>query len=503
MRNSELPGGKAQSLSMKSAPTRPESITDCNLAQARANSAFRIPHSELYTDVLCDSRQVTPGALFVAIAGTQQDGGRYIAEARAKGAAAIMGATEDCDIRVEHPRLAFAEACAAHFGQPSEHLLLCGITGTNGKTTTAWLLRDMLAQGGLLPGLLTTVAVEWQGHSAEADRTTPDARTLQATLAQMVEADCRAAVMEVSSHAIDQERIGATRFALCAFTNLTQDHLDYHKTMEAYFEVKARFFLEHMDAPAVINVDDPYGKRLLTLLIERGHRHLFPYAPTSVPATFTANGTDATITLGGRTLSFHTPLCGRYNLANLLCAATCAHALGVSADAILCAITSAHPRWGRLETVAEGVFVDYAHTDDALINVLSTLREITTGRILCLFGCGGDRDRTKRPKMAKAVDQWADVAIVTSDNPRTEDPQAIINDILPGFNRLVPIVEVDRRQAIRQALALRQKDDILLIAGKGHETYQEINGIRHPFSDAEEVRTALRSTSQLPGGVLY
>ncbi len=448
--------------------------------------------SMTYTDVVCDSRTVTPGALFVAIPGTAADGARFIADARQRGAAAVMGTTADCDIRVADPRAAFAHACAEHFHHPSEQLLLCGITGTNGKTTTAWLLRDMLAQGGLLPGLLTTVAVEWPGHNEEAARTTPDARTLQATLSVMVTAGCRAAVMEVSSHAIDQARIGSTRFALAAFTNLTQDHLDYHKTMDAYFEVKARFFLDRLTTPAVINLDDPYGKKLFDRLQAAGHTRLYPYAVSQVEATFTATGTEATFRLGDRTLHFHTALCGKYNLANLLCAATSAYALGVTPDAILCAITAAQPRWGRLEQVAPRVFIDYAHTDDALCNVLSTLRDVTPGRLICVFGCGGDRDRTKRPKMAAAVDTWADEAIVTSDNPRTEDPMAIIAEILPGFNRLAPRVEPDRAQAIAQALRRQGRDDVILIAGKGHETYQEINGVKHPFSDADCVRRLLQ-----------
>ena len=444
-----------------------------------------------YSDVVCDSRAVTPGALFVAIRGARDDGQRHIAEARARGAAAVMGDSPACDLRVSSPREAFAEACAGHFGRPSERLALCGITGTNGKTTTAWLLRDMLAQGGLLPGLLTTVAVEWPGVSHAADRTTPDARTLQQTLAQMAGAGCRAAVMEVSSHAIDQARVGACRFAVAAFTNLTQDHLDYHGTMEAYFATKARLFLEHSEAAAVVNADDPYGKRLCGLLRQAGRTNLFPYSPSAVPAVFSPGGIEASFSLGGRTLAFRTSLCGRYNLANILCAATAAHALGVSADAILCAIAAAKPRWGRLEAAAPNVFVDYAHTDDALANVLGALREIARGRIFCVFGCGGDRDRTKRPKMAAAVDAAADVAIVTSDNPRTEEPLAIIRDILPGFSRLEPLVEPDRREAIRRALALRGPEDVVLIAGKGHETYQEINGVKHPFSDAEVVRQLL------------
>ncbi len=444
-----------------------------------------------YTDVVCDSRQVIPGALFVAIPGTQVDGTRYIAEARAKGAAAVMGSASDCDIVVEHPRQAFAEACAQHFGLPSEQLLLCGITGTNGKTTTAWLLYEMLAQGGLLPGLLTTVAMQWPGYSAPADRTTPDARTLQATLAQMVAAGVRAAVMEVSSHAIDQARVAATRFALAAFTNLTQDHLDYHGTMEAYFATKARLFLEHPEVPAIINADDPYGRRLIEMLQARGHQRLYPYSASSLKADFTTSGIEAEMMLGGRTVAFRTALCGRYNLANLLCAATAAYALGVSADAILSAIVSAQPRWGRLEPVASGVFVDYAHTDDALINVLATLRPLTRGRLICVFGCGGDRDRTKRPKMAAAVDAWADIPIVTSDNPRSEAPLAIINDIVPGFRVHTPIIEPDRRAAIGRALALKNQEDVVLIAGKGHETYQEIKGVRYPFSDAQVVQESL------------
>ena len=446
-----------------------------------------------FSDVTCDSRQVKPGALFFAIPGTHDDGQRYIAEARARGAAAVVGACAGCDRRVENPRAAFAEACADFFGRPSEALALAGITGTNGKTTTAWLLRDMLAQGGLQPGLLTTVAVQWPGYEAPADRTTPDARTLQETLARMVRAGCRAAVMEVSSHAIDQARVGACRFAVLAFTNLTQDHLDYHGTMEAYFAVKAGLFLANLQTPAVVNVDDPYGRRLFEALRGAGHRALYPYSPGEVAASarFSAEGIEAKLRMGGRTLDFHCALCGRYNLANVLCAATAAQALGVNPEAILSAIAEARPHWGRLEQVAPRVFVDYAHTDDALANVLSTLREITPGRLICVFGCGGDRDRAKRPKMGAAVDRVADLPIVTSDNPRTEEPAAIIAEILPGFSVHMPVVEPERLEAIRRALALQGPADTVLIAGKGHETYQEIRGVKHPFSDAEAVRRCL------------
>jgi UDP-N-acetylmuramoyl-L-alanyl-D-glutamate--2,6-diaminopimelate ligase len=271
---------------------------------------------------------------------------------------------------------------------------------------------------------------------------------------------------------------------------LTQDHLDYHQTMEAYFETKAAFFLANRDVPAVINVDDPYGKQLFDRLQAEGHAHLYPYAASTLPATFTATGIDASITLGARTIHFHTALCGRYNLANILCAATAAYALGVSADAILMAICEAKPQWGRLEPICPRVFIDYAHTDDALTNVLSTLKECCNGRLICVFGCGGDRDKTKRPRMAAAVQALADVAIVTSDNPRTEDPEAIIHDILAGFTTATPIVEIDRRKAIAHALQLQAEEDIVLIAGEGPEPYQEINGIKYPYSDAEAILVA-------------
>lgn len=450
-----------------------------------------------YSDVVSDSRLVTPGALFVAIPGVHTDGAQFIRQAREKGAAAVWGCTPECDRYHPNPRLAYAQACADFFKNPSEDLLLCGVTGTNGKTTTTLLLRDMLAQGGLLPGLLTTVAIEWPGYSAPASCTTPDARALQATLRQMADARCRAAVMEISSHAIDQNRIAGCRYAVLAFTNLTQDHLDYHGTMEAYYQTKATLFRDHPDVPAVINQDDPYGKRLIAELEAAGHSRIYPYSPSAIQAAFSPEGTEAAFTLGGRSLAFRTALCGRYNLANLLCAATAAHALGVTTDAILCAIAAAKPRWGRLEAAAPGVFVDYAHTDDALTNVLSTLRELTRGRLICVFGCGGDRDKTKRPKMAAAVERIADIILVTSDNPRTEPPEAIISDILTGFSPgATPLIEPDRRRAIQRALALRTPEDIVLIAGKGHETYQEIMGVRHPFSDADIVRNYTAPTCQ-------
>ncbi len=443
-----------------------------------------------FTDIVCDSRQVTPGALFIAIPGTHDDGSAYIHDARQKGAKAVWGTSSLCDKIIDAPRKVFAEACAAHFNHPSRDLFLCGITGTNGKTTTAWLLQSMLAQGGLLPGLITTVEIQWSGHTQTANCTTPDARTLQSTLAQMRSAGARACVMEVSSHALTQERVSATSFAVTAFTNLTQDHLDYHGDMETYFQAKAQLFLRHPDAHTIINADDPYGQRLL-MMLKPTHPRLYPYTLKDVKATYSPLGTTLTLSLRGRTFTLQTPLCGPYNVQNILCAATCALALGVSPDAITYALSSATPRWGRLEPVAPHIFIDYAHTDDALKNVLTTLRTFTPGRIICVFGCGGNRDTTKRPRMGAVVDQYADLAIITSDNPRNEVPEAIIADIIPGFTRQAPIIEPDRQAAITRALALRQPGDVVLVAGKGHETTQEVMGTKYPFSDATAIKDAL------------
>lgn len=440
-----------------------------------------------FTAITVDSRQVIPGALFIAIPGVHQNGAAYIADARQRGAKEVWGQTPDCDKIITSPRETYAACCAEFFNAPSRQLLLCGVTGTNGKTSTSLLLRDMLAQGGLLPGLITTVATQWPGHDEPSQWTTPEAHHLQSTLRQMVDAHCRAAVMEVSSHAIDQARIAATSFAITAFTNLTQDHLDYHQTMENYFQTKAKFFIDTPEAKAVINMDDPYGQRLYQHLLSLGRTNLYPYSLQNIPATFSANGIHATLTLGNRTISFQTKLCGRYNLSNILCAATAAHALGVTPDAILMAITQAQPQWGRLQPILPNIFIDYAHTEDALANVLSTLKPLCKGRLICLFGCGGDRDKTKRPRMAAAVERYADIVYVTSDNPRTEDPLAIIHDILPGFKLLTPIIQPNRREAIAHALKHRHPDDIILVAGKGHEPYQDIMGVKHPYSDQETI----------------
>lgn len=449
--------------------------------------------------VQCDSRQVKPGDLFVAQPGPKQNGADFIQAARQAGAIAILGETEACDIRVTDARLALGIIDSAFHGDPSHHMAICGITGTNGKTTTAWLLRDMLAQGGLIPGLQTTVMREYPDVSEPSDRTTPGALELQTLFGAMRTAGCRAVSMEVSSHAIDQQRIAGTRFALRAFTNLTQDHLDYHKTMEAYYQVKRSFLAAAGDAPVVINSDDTYGRRLQQ---ELDGRHLVTYSLHDTTADVWAEITQLAFTHTAFTLhfsnglSYHviSRLVGEYNVSNMLCAAASAYALGVWPEVIVTALTEARPKWGRLEQVAPGVFVDYAHTDDALRHVLTTLRALLNhGRLICVFGCGGDRDRTKRPLMGRAVSETADYAVVTSDNPRTEDPNAIIAEILPAMSCAYE-AEPDRLRAIHHALQLKHSEDIVVIAGKGHETYQEIHGIHHPFSDRAVVEEFYATT---------
>lgn len=462
------------------------------------------PHGTIlppFRAVQCDSRCVQCGDLFVAVSGCIEDGARFATAAREAGAVGVVGEDDIADWRVANARQALALLVAASYDYPSRHLLNCGITGTNGKTTTAWLLRDMLAQGGLYPGLLTTVSVSYPGYEEEAERTTPDAIELQRTFAQMHKAGCKAAVMEVSSHAIDQHRIGACAFAVKGFTNLTQDHLDYHKTMENYYAVK-KAFLTDGNVPIVINMDDAYGRRLCAEL--KG----IPCLTYGLTAESDVYADHLVLTADGATFDLHFPirhgvqlnyhvhtrLTGRYNISNILCAVAMATTLGVWPEMIVTAITEAKPKWGRLECVAPRVFIDYAHTDDALAQVLSTLREVTPGRLICVFGCGGDRDRTKRPKMGCVVAEKADVMIITSDNPRTEDPATIIQEIEQGIleaRRQTPStyrVVMNRGDAIDVALSLQGADDTVLIAGKGHEPYQEINGVKYPFSDIDHVK---------------
>ena len=466
-----------------------------------------VPDGLQVRGVVCDSRKVRRGDLFVAIPGTAADGMQYAAQAIERGAVAVVGEPAaalrgfPAWVAVPDARVALANlACAVH-DHPSRALDVFGITGTNGKTTTAVVMREMLVRGGRNPGLLTTVEYQLGDRSIPADRTTPDAPTLQSMLAEMRDVGHDSAVMEVSSHALDQRRVDGMRFAGAAFTNLSRDHLDYHKTFEAYFAAKRRLF-EFLVAEgagvAVVNVDDAWGRKLQAWLTECA-RPVITYG-TSAAADVASS--ELELSSRGTRFSLHTPwgtrvvrshLLGRCNVANLMCAAALCGGAGIDLDPLVEAMESCRPMWGRLERVpvpgGADVFVDYAHTDDALSNVLTTLRELTVGRLIVVFGCGGDRDRGKRPAMGRIAAELADHCIVTSDNPRTEDPAAIIDSIVAGMPAgATRDVEQDRGRAIVAALAMGVPGDVVLIAGKGHESYQEIGRRTVAFDDREAIR---------------
>jgi len=485
-----------------------ELIEKCELAEGAA-----LPAGEA-VGVSCDSRRIRAGEIFVAVSGNSEDGARYAAAALAKGAAAVVtqappptGAARWIQVRDARRTLARL-ACALH-GHPSRAMDVYAITGTNGKTTTCWLTRDMLRAAGKQPGLISTVQYEYGDREIKASRTTPDACELQGLLAAMRAAGCDAVAMEVSSHAIDQQRVGGVRFAAAAFTNLSQDHLDYHGDMESYFRVKERLFLDlaadHPGATAIINGDDPYGRRLIAELPARGLAVVsYGFAPDAAygasDVKLDAEGARFTLRTPAGSAAVHARLLGRYNVANMLCASALAMQAGATLGCVVSVLEGARPRWGRLERVATplpaAVFVDYAHTDDALDKVLTALREIVTGRLIVVFGCGGNRDRGKRPLMGRVAAAKADVVILTSDNPRKEKPLEIIHEIEAG----IPAghayeVQPDRHEAILAALRQGRAGDVVLIAGKGHETSQEFDNRSISFDDREQVRLLARQVA--------
>ncbi len=481
-----------------------------NLCDALSITMGTTPSVEI-SGVAFDSRCVTPGAVFVAVDGNRDKGSRYIGDAIARGAVAII--SEDAPpatlpagvswLRVPSSREALAQAACAFYGNPSRDMAVYAVTGTNGKTTIAGLVRDIVEASGVTCGLLSTVEIAYPGHLEEASRTTPDPVTLQRDLAAMRDAGCGAASMEASSHALDQSRTGGVRFAAAGFTNLSQDHFDYHDGFEAYFAAKTRLFSQlgagNPGAPGVINADDPFGRRLLSMLPAMGVRPVSYsiYDDADIVARevrIDVGRTSFTLHAGGRTAEIHSRLLGRYNISNMLCAAGMALGTGVSFDVVCEALRAATPRWGRLEKTAEyngaAIFVDYAHTPDAIGKVLGALREITVGRLIIVFGCGGDRDRAKRPQMAAIAAEMADFTVLTSDNPRTEDPNAILDDAEKGLiGRTADYIRVtDREKAIQAAIGRARPGDTIVIAGKGHENYQEICGVKHPFDDRAVVR---------------
>ncbi len=460
-------------------------------------------------DVFDHSGKVAPGAVFVAVPGAGVDGARFIPQALANGAGYVV-ARPDCEARTgqavfiphEDPRLALGLLAAARYGAAEQELVLAGVTGTNGKTTITYILEHILAAAGKKTGVMGTIEYRWPGFSQVSNLTTPGCLKVHELLAAMARDGTRYAVMEVSSHAIAQNRVQGLRYDAAVFTNLTQDHLDYHKDMEAYFAAKSRLFTEYLKDPsgAVINYDDPHGRRLLDML-PGATGYGLTGAPEGVDAlagrlvSYSAAGMELEIGFRGRLWTIVSPLIGRHNALNLLAAQGAALALGLSVED-LSSLKDFHGAPGRLERVVNpqglDIFVDYAHTPDALENVLRAIRELRIGKLIAVFGCGGDRDRTKRPLMAEAVAEYAGLAVLTSDNPRHEEPLSIMADAAPGLARAkASIMEPDRKKAIAAAIGEMRTGDVLVIAGKGHENYQQIGDEKFPFSDAAVVREIL------------
>jgi UDP-N-acetylmuramoyl-L-alanyl-D-glutamate--2,6-diaminopimelate ligase len=455
-------------------------------------------------DLAYDHRRVGPGALFFCVPGMTRDGHDFAREAAARGAVALV-VERELDVSlpqvlVPSVRAAMGPAAARFFGEPTSSLQVVGVTGTNGKTTTAFLVRALLKAAGRRCGLLGTVKRVIGGRERTVERTTPEAIDLQRDLRGMLDAGDSACAMEVSSHALALHRVDGVRFAAAIFTNLTRDHLDFHVTMEAYYEAKRRLFTELAPTVAVVNVDDPYGRRLaaelpgaITYGLEREASYRARDLRTGLRgSSFVVEGPDGVLEL-------RSPLSGRFNVLNVLAALAAARALGVQADLAASAISRAGQVPGRMEVVDEGqpfaVLVDYAHTPDSLANVLAAARELGSGRLHVAFGCGGDRDRGKRPLMGEVASRLADRVIVTSDNPRSEDPEAIIAEILAGAGPDA-IVEPDRRAAIEALIAGAAPGDVVVIAGKGHEQGQEFaGGLKLPFDDVAVARETLRAAA--------
>ena len=472
------------------------------------------------TGVAYDSRRVEPGALFVAWKGRRADGAAFAADALARGAAGVVAegprpAGLDVPwIEVGDARMALARLAAAFFGYPAGDLQVVGITGTNGKTTTAYLLSAILDRAGVPCGRLGTVSYRIGDEERDAPNTTPEAPDLQRLLREMVDWGCRACAMEVSSHALALRRVDGTRFAAAVFTNLTRDHLDFHHDMEAYFAAKRRLFeMLEPGAVGVLNADDPGGARLVPVVprpvtygIDR------PADVTPGPVGQSLDGLRFELRTPRGLLRVASRLVGRPNVYNILAAASTAMTLGVASSAIERGLADVELVPGRFQLVSAGgddvqVVVDYAHTDDALRNLLETARPLAAGRLVTVFGCGGDRDRTKRPLMGAVAARLSDVVVVTSDNPRSEDPVAIIEEIKRGIappsdrpakngmaarGRALECLTIpDRAEAIERAIRGAQPGDLVLIAGKGHEKNQVIGNRVLPFDDVEAARAAL------------
>lgn len=458
-------------------------------------------------NITFDSRKVGKDSLFVATIGTSVDGHEYIGKAVENGAVAVI-----CEklpdimsenvvyITVKNSAEALGRIAGNFYRRPSEHLTLVGVTGTNGKTTVATLLYNLFRKLGYKAGLLSTVVNYVDGRAVESTHTTPDAIELNSLLAQMVDAGCEYAFMEVSSHAVDQRRIAGLRFAGGIFTNLTRDHLDYHKTVDNYLKAKKRFFDDMPEnAFALVNADDKTGMVMLQNC-KAGKKTYSVRGLADFAARILEESFDGMLmNICGREVFL--PFVGRFNAYNLCAVYGAAVLLGAEGNEVLRLLSMLHAVSGRFEAIKSPsgytAIVDYAHTPDALENVIGTINEIRSGasRLITVVGCGGNRDKGKRPIMAREAVKGSDMVILTSDNPRHEDPQTILHDMTAGLDATQlkrTLVIIDRRQAIRTACCMAQKNDVVLIAGKGHEDYQIIGDVKHHFDDREEVRNCFR-----------
>jgi UDP-N-acetylmuramoyl-L-alanyl-D-glutamate--2,6-diaminopimelate ligase len=459
------------------------------------------------SDLAHDTRRIAPGSLFFCVRGASADGHELVAEAVAEGAVALV-AERPVDVAVpqllvEDVRAAMAVAADAFFGEPTRELQVAGVTGTNGKTTTAFLLRSILEHAGRRPGLVGTVEWVVGGERRPAPHTTPEAIELQRLFREMLDAGDRSVALEASSHGSAYRRLDRVRFDALVFTNLSQDHLDLHETMEEYFLAKRRLFTGPQPPPAAVNVGDPYGRRLAE---ELAGAHRAPFVTFGLRPEAEVRPEALELTPHGSRfraagIELETPLLGVFNVENVLGAVAAGLLLDIADDEIAAGLAAVTGVPGRFEAVTEGqpfaVVVDYAHTPDSLETVLRAARDLGEGRLIVVFGAGGDRDRGKRPLMGKIAAALADVAIVTSDNPRSEEPLRIIEDVLQGAGIGVE-VDPDRRAAIRRAVDVAEAGDVVVIAGKGHEQGQEIAGVVHPFDDREEARAALREQLARP-----
>jgi UDP-N-acetylmuramoyl-L-alanyl-D-glutamate--2,6-diaminopimelate ligase len=465
------------------------------------------------SSISCDSRKTAAGGLFVALRGAAADGNQYVTQAIERGAAVIVSEQPRPDtipasltwVQVEHPRRALATISANFYGRPAESLQLVGITGTNGKTTTSYLVDSLLCAAGHRTGLFGTIAYRTPRGEQTAKNTTPESLDLERFFAELRDARATHATLEVSSHALMMDRVWGLRFAVAVFTNLTRDHLDFHKTLDEYFAAKRRLF-EGLGAPpplcGVVNADDPRCADLAGLAQRTLTYGIDSAADVSAKKFSLAfSGLEFTAQTPAGRVEIASPLVGRINVYNILAAVGAGLALGLDREAIEVGIRNCRAVPGRFERVDEGqpflVVVDYAHTDDALRNLLQTARELLgkSGRIITLFGCGGERDRTKRPLMGEAAGSLSDFVVLTSDNPRREDPLKIINDAVVGLQRVQAsyVIEPDRALAVEIALEKARPGDIVLLAGKGHETYQVLGERALDFDDRQEARRVLRA----------